>query len=106
MSDTVLNLFFFFLKRTKHAVPDDKSSCIILINILLLRTMVHTVIGWCCKYVFYHRVQPANVFSMYPELKQNTNLVYDKKYDWVKTQECHRGKKYNLQVLYPTKTKR
>src|SRR5690606_26478053 len=82
---TILHLFHFRLIRPEHPVPDNKSSPVVLINILLLATMMYTVIRRRGENIFDPSRALPDIFGMNPELEQDRYLVGDKKYNGMKT---------------------
>ena len=102
MGEAINSFFFFGLIGFEYAVPDYKGGPIIFVDILLLRAVVHPVVGRSCKNIFEERMHLADVLGVYPKLKQDCNLIGYKNDHGVKTYQGNGKDKYDLDVLHPT----
>src|SRR5690349_16332580 len=50
--NAIFGLLFFWLVSAKQAIPENEGGAVVLVDVLLLRAMVHAVIGRRGKQVF------------------------------------------------------
>ena len=68
LSNAVGRLFFLFLKSAEHLIPNNKSACMVFINVFRISCVMDTVVRRRVKEPFKPFGKFINGFSMNPEL--------------------------------------
>ena len=64
---------------------------------------MYTMVGRRCKNIFYNGMKFPDVFGVYPELEEDSNLVGQEDNNRMEPDQGYRKKEEDLDVLYPTK---
>ncbi len=98
-------LFLLLLKGAKHAIPNDESGTVILVDVLGVGRLMDTMMRGRHHEVFYRGGQLTDVLRMNPKLIQHTELVDDEKNKRIKSHHNHRQEENNLDGLGPAQPK-
>src|SRR5690606_37072223 len=67
---SIIRRFYFRLEGSENTVPENKYSCIILVQVLWIGSMMHPVMRRCIENKFKPAGHFINRFGMYPVLEQ------------------------------------
>src|SRR6056297_1695663 len=101
LGDSVIRSIQFRLKSPEHTIPDNEGRAVVLIQVMIVFSMVHSVMGRRRKNKLYGTRQFVYHLGVYPELVEYRNLMTDKENYRMKACHGYGQKKEYLKALYP-----
>ena len=74
LGDAVDRLLIFFLKGSKHAIPENKGGTVVFVDVALVDSVVYPMMGWGGKEVLDGLRQFLDEFGVNPELIKRFDL--------------------------------
>jgi hypothetical protein len=93
LGDTVGGSLLLFFKSAKHPVPDNKYTCMVLIDILWVNAMMYPVMGRGIENIFKPTGHFFDYLGMYPKLIKRVDGQYGEEGNRINAQ--HRDREEN-----------